>query len=248
MKGIIEKPYIDIEQFIDMQALQSLHKEICYGIAQSTANVTIYGTGLPGDDRIKSFIDLAMKYKESSDLFDKEIFNNLDWNQKAKFFKLYEGMYNGSSVVTLRDMPKDKRFQNYFFKGTASATEFTENVKYFPNLIDWIYKLPVFREVGRIIFFMNEHGCDLQLHKDAPKEFPHREEFIWLNPTGKKKFFVYDEVGNVRHYIESKAAFFNSMDWHGGDAIPTLEYSLRIDGKFTEEFREQIGISHLETY
>lgn len=246
--GINNHPYLDLSPYIDIDSLRNMHKEICFGLAKSTSNTTIYGTGLGDLNDRKSFMDLAKKYNASADQFDKEIFDTLDWNQRAIFFKLYEDMYNASRVVTLRDMPPEKRFENYFFKGKEKFTEPTKNADHFPKLLDWIYNLPIFSEIGRIIFFLNEHDCSLQVHMDSPKRFRHREEFIWLNPTGKKRFWILDPDTREKTYIEAPAAFFNSLDWHGGDAIPTYEYSLRIDGKFTDSFREQLGISHLETY
>ena len=246
--GINNEPYLDVSPYIDINGLKSMHKEICFGLAKSKSNTTIYGPGLGDLSYRKSFIDLAKQYNNSDDTFDKEIFKTLDWDQRAVFFKLYEDMYNASRVVTLRDMPAEKRLENYFSKGKASFTESTSNAQHFPKLIDWIYKLPIFSEIGRIIFFLNEHDCSLQVHMDSPKQHPHRDEFVWINPTGKKRFWILDPETKEKTYVESSAAFFNSMDWHGGDAIPTYEYSLRIDGKFTDDFRKQLGISHLETY
>lgn len=246
--GIDKKPYLDLTPYIDIETLQSMHKEICFGIAKSKSSTTIYGPGLGDLNVRKSFLDLAKKYKTSLDTIDQEIFNSLDWNQRAVFFKLYEDMYNASNVVTLRDMPPEKRIENYFLKGKEEHTQFTENSKHFPKVLEWIYKIPIFSEIGRIIFFMNEHDCTLQSHMDAPKYFPHRDEFVWINPTGKKKFWLLDPDTNEKTYVKSTAAFFNSLDWHGGDAIPNYTYSLRIDGKFTDQFRQQVGIAHLETY
>jgi hypothetical protein len=246
--GINNEPYLDLSSYIDIDGLRAMHKEICLGIAKSKSNTTIYGTGLGDLSHRKSFIDLAKQYANSVDEIDKEISKTLDWNQRAVFFKLYEGMYNASHVVTLRGPPAGKRMENYFFKGKASFTEPTPDAQHFLKLLDWIYKLPIFSEIGRIIFFLNEHDCSLQMHMDSPKRYPHRDEFVWINPTGKKRFWILDPETKEKTYIESSAAFFNSMDWHGGDAIPTYEYSLRIDGKFTDDFREQLGISHLETY
>lgn len=248
LKGINNQSYIDLTSFIDLNTLQSLHKEICYGLAKSKTSTTIYGIGLGDLQQRKSFMDLAKQYKISNDNFDREIFNSLNWDQRAVFFKLYEEMYNASKVVTLRDMPPEKRLENYFLKGRAEHTEITENAQHFPKLLDWIYQIKIFEDVGRIVFFLNEHDCTLQVHRDAPRYFPHREEFVWINPTGKKKFWLLDPDTKEKTYIDTSAAFFNSLDWHGGDAIPTYTYSLRIDGKFTDAFREKIGISHLDTY
>jgi hypothetical protein len=47
---------------------------------------------------------------------------------------------------------------------------------------------------------------------------------------------------------QSHATFFNDQDWHAGGRVNKQTYSLRIDGPFTDEFRERIGIGHLENY
>ena len=49
-------------------------------------------------------------------------------------------------------------------------------------------------------------------------------------------------------YLNTRAAWWNDVDWHGGERIMEQSYSLRIDGKFTESFREKLGINHLESY
>jgi len=131
LKGINNQSYIDLTSFIDLNTLQSLHKEICYGLAKSKTSTTIYGVGLGDLQQRKSFMDLAKQYKISNDNFDREIFNSLNWDQRAVFFKLYEEMYNASKVVTLRDMPPEKRLENYFLKGRAEHTEITENAQHF---------------------------------------------------------------------------------------------------------------------
>ena len=111
--GINNEPYLDVSPYIDIDGLKAMHKEICFGLAKSKSNTTIYGTGLGDLSHRKSFIDLAKQYSSSDDELDKEIFKTLDWDQRAVFFKLYEDMYNASRVVTLRDMPPEKRFENY---------------------------------------------------------------------------------------------------------------------------------------
>jgi hypothetical protein len=246
MLGINSQPYIDISSYIDVETLKNMHKEICLGIAKSRFETTIYGFGLDQKQDQKSFAELAVRYKNSLNNDDKEIFNSLNWNQRSIFFKLYEDMYNASKIVLVRDLTK--RISEYYMKGSSSHTKLTDNAIYFPNLLKWIYDLPIFDDIGRIIFFLNEHDCPLQLHMDAPEYRPHRDEFVWLNPTGKKKFYIYNPENKEKIYIRSSAAFFNSLDWHGGDAIPTYTYSLRVDGKFTEKFRQDINIAHLEQY
>jgi hypothetical protein len=48
--------------------------------------------------------------------------------------------------------------------------------------------------------------------------------------------------------LNTRAAWWNDVDWHGGERIMEQSYGLRIDGKFTQDFRKQLGIDHLEIY
>ena len=77
---------------------------------------------------------------------------------------------------------------------------------------------------------------------------PHRNEFIHIRPNTKKPFYLWDPEEQNKVYINAKAAWWNDQDWHGGDPIKEQNYALRIDGKFTEEFRKLLGIDHLDSY
>jgi hypothetical protein len=52
---------------------------------------------------------------------------------------------------------------------------------------------------------------------------------------------VLDEATNTKHYIRGQSSWFNSFDIHGADAFPSMTWSLRIDGKFTNEFRNLLS-------
>ena len=80
------------------------------------------------------------------------------------------------------------------------------------------------------------------------KSVPHKSEFIWINPMGLKKFYIYDEDKNIRHDVTSKAVFFNDLDMHGGEPNSQMTWTLRIDGVFTQQFKEKLGITHLKNY
>jgi hypothetical protein len=86
------------------------------------------------------------------------------------------------------------------------------------------------------------------LHRDGIAQVPHKNEFIWINPTGIKKFYVYNEDTQERHDVNSPAIFFNDLDMHGGDTNECMTWSLRIDGVFTDEFKQKLGIDNLPTY
>jgi hypothetical protein len=244
MQGIKNKPFIDAAPFLPMDELMSMEKEICLGIAKSKINAGIYGPGVRNEDQYKSIISLIQHYSKSN---DRCLLENLTLDQMSMFFKLYEGMYSASTVVYIRDYKDKKSLSTYMKKAQADATYYTDNAQFFPNLIPWIEKLP-FDEIGRVLFFIHEHDCTLLTHRDGPRYVPHKNEFLWLNPCQKKSFFIYDDKNDVKHYVDTTAAFFNDLDEHGGDPVPRMTWSLRIDGKFTKKFRKQLKIDQLQQY
>jgi hypothetical protein len=250
MHGIKNLPFVNAAPFIDISTLKSLELEICLGIAKSKIHLGVYGPGVDNEEKYKSLVGMLLEYSRSDDLEKQKLFKILKLmsiDECAIFFKLYEGMYSASTVVYIRDFIEAKTLTSYQRKADAEATYLTENGKYFPKLLEWIKQLP-FDEVGRVLFFIHEHDCQLLLHRDGPRYKPHKNEFLWLNPCEKKQLYVYDEDTKEKHYINTPAAFFNDLDMHGGNSCATMTWSLRIDGKFNQKFKEQLGIDKLDTY
>jgi hypothetical protein len=250
MKGIGGKPYIDCQEHIDLQTLKDMNMEICMGIAASDIKAGVYGPGVVESERYGNF--MMMKSKLSRDpAADEYGWNRMTHNQQNTFAKLYFHLYNPSTVVYLREPAKGiDPLVAYRKKAFTDGWDWTNNVKNFPKLKTWLDSLigTVFQEYGRILFFLHEHDCKLLTHRDGIASMPHRNEFLWINPTGIKKFFVYDETKDQRHDVNSPVAFFNDLDMHGGDTNECMTWTLRIDGVFTEEFRKRVNIDHLTTY
>ena len=83
---------------------------------------------------------------------------------------------------------------------------------------------------------------DLKSKADMENETKHEEE------DTEKDEDEEDEDTKEKHYINTPAAFFNDLDMHGGNSCATMTWSLRIDGKFNQKFKEQLGIDKLDTY
>ncbi len=250
MKGIGGRPYIDCAEFLDMDALASMDLEICSGIALSSPKAGVYGPGVKDSHKFNNFLNL--KGKLSGDPKEMEYrWNKMTHDQQNVFAKLYLKLYNPSTVVYLRQPKKGlDPIAAYLKKSSADHFDWTQNIQHFPTLVPWLQSLegPVFESYGRVLFFIHEHDCKLLIHRDGLSYMPHKSEFLWLNPGGTKKFFIYDETTDSRHYVDSTAAFFNDLDMHGGDPTEYASWSLRIDGRFSAEFREKIGVSHLSSY
>jgi hypothetical protein len=244
MNGIDNKPYIDCQELVDIYYLKSNYKDICLQIAKSTIQQGVYGPGLLKEEEFGSYIKFMRKYLKE----DPKTISSLNRDQQTIFFKLYEGMFSASTVSYIRNFKDPMSFQSYQRKATADGTIWTENKELFTDLINWIYTQLPFEEIGRILFFIHEHHCEIPIHRDGISYQPHKNEFLWINPKGDKKFFIYNEDTSEKNYVNTSVAFFNDLDYHGGDPVSSMSWSLRVDGKFTDKFRKQLKIDHLTTY
>lgn len=115
----------------------------------------------------------------------------------------------------------------------------TANILNFPLLQTWITQSNIFKQTGRQIVFIQLQNANTPKHVDqdlkkAPEEFRKESEFIWItsNTTGKKLF-----VNNVQ---TPNIAWFNSYAEHYTMPEQGLRWSIRIDGLFTDEFKEKL--------
>lgn len=113
-------------------------------------------------------------------------------------------------------------------------------IQHFRSLIDWVEEQNIFKSVGRIIIFLTDPFSKTIEHRDFADGVSRKDNFIWMNPLGRKQFYIKD--GDTKHYITSKVAFFDSANIHGSDPTDTSTFSIRFDGKFSEEFLQRTGL------
>ncbi len=266
IKGIANHPYFNLEPFLDMETFDSLQPEIYKGFAEAreyakegtwmepgfTFNNMSYKVNwkpiyqamkefhdLPDSDPIKiAGIDLYRDFK-----------NYKQRNKFTRYLKMAMGAYDPYIYYFLWE-------EGSWDDRTAKRT-LTEEAAYFPNTVLWVENLiknNIFEHIGRVIFFHCEHDGipfehrDLDARHGIDTTFPHRNEFIHIRPNTKKAFYIWDPETKNKTYLNTRAAWWNDQDWHGGERIMEQSYSLRIDGKFTDDFRKKLGIDHLETY
>lgn len=256
-----------MEPYVDMQTFENLQPEIFRGFAEAREYAKegtwmtpafrvedmsyiphwkpIYKAieeflALPDDDPIKlGGIDL---YKD---------FNNFRVRNKfTRYLKMAMGAYDPYIYYFL--------WEQGDWDDRQSNRNLTEESKFFPGTVKWINGLlenNIFSNIGRVIFFHKEADGIPFEHRDLDGTkgiqdgyTPHRNEFIHIRPNLKSPFYIWDPQNQKKIYINSRAAWWNDQDWHGGDRIMQPSYGLRIDGKFTEDFRQRLGIGHLETY
>ena len=109
----------------------------------------------------------------------------------------------------------------------------------FPELLDFIGTLP-FAETGRMLVIYDDAGTEVPAHRDHLKtELCH--EFVWFRTNLRKPLYMLDHTTGERLYVSSYSAWFDTVNqFHGSDPGEGLTFSVRVDGRFTEEFRRLI--------
>jgi len=264
--GINNVTYYDLERYLDMPTFDRLQPEILTGFALarefakegtwmapgfSFENMSykihwkpIYQAmvefnSLPDTDPIKQY---------GLQLLPKDFKNFKQRNLFTRYLKMAMGAYDPYIYYFL--------WEEGSWDDRTAPRKLTEEAAYFPNVVNWVESMvgSIFEDIGRVIFFHCEADGIPFEHRDLDAKNgvnvvkPHRNEFIHIRPNTKKAFYIWDPDTKNKTYINTRAAWWNDTDWHGGERIMEQSYSLRIDGKFTEEFRSKLNISHLTSY
>ena len=267
IRGFENKPYIDLDPFLDIDGFLKLHPEICSGMALAREYAK-EGTWMkPGFDfkdmsHIANWKPIYQAFEEWQALPDDnpikaeglKIFPQdfKDYKQRNIFVRYLTSTMGAHDPYIYYVLKEEGT--NMKDRGVEERTETPESV-YFPGVMQWIDNLKsqnIVESIGRVIFFVSASSSKPFEHRDLDADThnytDHNIEFIHIRPNTKRGFYIWDPEYKRKHYINSYSAFFNDQDWHGGEFSMEQEYGLRIDCKFTQEFKERIGIGHLTHY
>lgn len=128
---------------------------------------------------------------------------------------------------------------NYWNLNDASKFRLSSFAYELPELMTFIRTLP-FKETARIMLMFDTGGHVVTPHRDHIN-LNVCHEFIWFRTNFKKKFYVYSK--GEKEYIEGYSAWFDTVNqFHGADAANELNFSLRVDGIFSDELRAKIPL------
>ena len=139
--------------------------------------------------------------------------------------------------------------KNDFGKKTLDQGQWTEAAKLFPNVVEYINRLP-FKTIGRVLLFTTYPNAGVVTHRDSVVA-EHRDHNINLFfAGGERPSFIWNEKTKEKIFLEkgARSYFFNNRDYHGVDPEPVFRYTLRVDGTFTDELCEELGLENGYTW
>jgi hypothetical protein len=128
---------------------------------------------------------------------------------------------------------------DYYDLDRAELWRLTAEAEEFAPLMEFIAALP-FEATGRMIIMYDFDGRAVPAHRDHDS-IGLCHEFIWLRTNFDKSLFMLDPQSGKRLAVTSHSAWFDTVNqYHGADAADGLSFSIRIDGRFSDDFRRQI--------
>lgn len=235
--------YIDLATHVDLTEFDSLHSEICRGIA-TAKSFSIDGNQIinPGSInpcsqryKIKPLYEIYSLWDNLPDTDPLKIAGkDLNYNQLTSYLKFALGGYDLYSMYKILDVD----FQN---NGVGEIKE------HFPNLVNWILNFEtsgIFKSLHSATLMTLEAGGVPWEHfdpeTDEENEEEWRPEFIHIKTDLDRPFYVLDPLTNIRTYITTRVAWWDEREWHGGDPINRPTYTLRINGRFSDDFKRKI--------
>jgi hypothetical protein len=161
--------------------------------------------------------------------------------------KFYTGPYRlrgsapdrpGSRMIYLA---QSRLPDSYFDLDRAELWEPTAATTEFAALMDFISTLP-FKSTGRMLIMYDDQPRPVPAHRDhAETEMCH--DFIWFRTNLRKPFYMLNHRTGEKRYVESYTAWFDTVNqFHGSDPCEGISFSIRVDGIFTDEFKNRIPL------
>jgi hypothetical protein len=238
MLTVLGRPFLNLDQFLDIPSLDKITDDILLGIAKTRSSAGPSNSG-PGyvDKRYNSVPEIQRAILgDPSHPYYNLITDLKGWEAQTFIQYKWPSHVLGNCILL-------RMASSYDAKDLERKTIDLPAIRYFESLMTWIKDQNIFKEIGRTVVLLNDPFSKAIEHSDYADGVSRKDQFIWLNPLQRKKFFI-KEADN-KHYVTSKVAFFDSANIHGTDPSDISTFSIRVDGKFTEDFLKKTS---LESY
>jgi hypothetical protein len=261
--GIGSHPFIDLERYLDVRALEALDDEITLALTHVPLEYTggshktmgivppsllnepyaDYGQVIKAMTRaeFERFVGLSDTpgELEVDRQAEYEFGEEREWPLSRKqmlYLKFRHGVYFPWQIFYELIPTID-----WEDKSNGDGKDFTpEARRHFPRLIAFVKSLP-FEAIGRCNILGLEADHHGTVHQDGDPDDPNADQFITLCPRKNKRLFLWDEERKEKTYVASRAYWFNDHGYHGVEKDPYFRYSIRVDGVFKGSFVEQLA-------
>lgn len=237
MKLINNKPFVNLEEYLDMYSFSNIENQISLMLAKhydkiqtsSTPQDTLY------NDEHTMFTNKITEYKEDPNTTG---FNN---EQFELYAKLNSAVTLGRHLSIRANMGYPATYKYKHMNRLTTNLPWSSDFQF---VFDWIDAQNCFSDYGRVIFWINEPNQKTAFHRDYSDNNNIRDSFIWLTGKNKKKLVLKDSNTNEEHITNCRAVVFDSMNPHcsQGNEFFT-SWSLRIDGLYNKDWATKVGIA-----
>jgi hypothetical protein len=145
----------------------------------------------------------------------------------------------GPRMVYLAHSSRGHGLEAYYDLDDTDVWQPSGEAEEFPELMDFLATLP-FAATGRMLIIYDDSGREVPAHRDHDSE-DLCHEFIWLRTNFDKPFYMLDPGTGEKLYVSSHSAWFDTVNqFHGADSTGGLSFSLRVDGRFSDDLRRLI--------
>jgi hypothetical protein len=239
-------PFKYLDKYVVTPDWDTLHNEVCLGIARAEWSKRFVSSGVHNNWAEQEITTVVLDVENRLTPLQLDTFQTLTTtDEKIKYLNALTYNPHPFWLLFLRN---NKRVEStgVFNKAVAADCEWTKNAELFPSLIKFIETLP-FESIGRVLFFMTEANNSTVPHFDVLTEEQRRhkpnDDFIWFTTKQESKsVFVMDGETLERVYPDptKKFVWFNEMDFHGTESVKHFSFSIRIDGKFKSDVKQDL--------
>jgi hypothetical protein len=248
--------YIDMSKFLDYNEFQILEPEIIAGIAQCKSllalesgwgvyrplkTLQVMYTKLPLDAFDEFQKDQTVPIDSKARKWANEVSNNV--NSKNKLSRYLKSKYGvGCSYWAFQI----EEYKHYADSPTDIVDHERKMMEFFPKTRAWFASAllgKIFKSItaANILYVENdgipyEHYDNEGLKAVVPDNF-RPMEFVHLR-NQRRGFYLLDEESKDKVQINTWAVAWDVRNYHGSTRSIYPDWSLRIDGEFTDEIKE----------
>lgn len=237
MFTINNKLVLDLTPHVDIARLLELKPYIEYAIVKSETHI------IPSQYRGDLFLDSGLGFiditqDQKIELIKKYPYiGEFDYKHLLMWLRYHYDIKYGQSHL---HVIKAREWTTKHLKDQCDYTEVTE---LFRPLLDWIDNQNIFTSYGRVNLFLNEPHSLTPIHFDPPtNKVSAKDQFIWIKLDDRKKFFIYNPETKEKTYLPGLVGTFDNYNYHGSEPCEFANWSVRIDGLFTDEFMNVAGM------